>query len=261
MLTRKPCHFAASVAVLVLFLFVSSFALAEERQWANPTQPTYPNDALFQPAGYLQLETSYLAQVFEGPTSAFQTFHLLTSLTVAELFETRLRWDVFNFAGDVSGMGDLSIGLKGGFYGGWDPDSSLAAIVELRFPNGAEPFSIGEGIELFAGMIGTHIVSAFQLDLQVAVETHIFTDDPTVGLPIGFAATWAPIGNLNVYGDFVLGLDLQNLSDSTTSLLVGAGYGLLPVLSLDAGARVGLSESLPDVSIVVGMTWLAGKVF
>ena len=259
MLTRMS-HQLVCLLTTVLLLSASA-AGAETLAETNPTQPTFPNDARFHDPGSLQLETSYVTQIFEGPTSALQTLHFLALLTVGELIETRFRWDVFNFSGEESGIGDLGIGIKGGFYGGWNPDISLAAIAEIRFPNGAEPFSIGDGIGLIAGMIATSMINAFQLDLQVAVETHVFTDDPTVGLPIAFATTWEPIGDLRVYGDFVLGVDLQNLSDSTTSLLVGAGYGFLPVLSLDTGVRVGLSDALPDVSVVIGLTWLAGKVF
>lgn len=261
MLTWKSRQLICCIETTLLLLSLSSTATAETSAEANPTQPTFPNDAHFHDPGSLQLEASYLAQIFEGPASALQTVHLLTLLTVGELIETRLRWDVFNVSGDESGIGDLSIGIKGGFYGTWNPDLSIAAIAEIRFPNGAEPFTIGDGVEFFAGMIGTQVINDFQLDLQVAVETHVFTENPTVGLPIGFATTWEPVAALRVYGDFVLGLDLQNLSESTTSLLVGAGYGILPVLSLDAGTRIGLSNLLPDVSVVVGMTWLAGKVF
>ena len=64
-----------------------------------------------------------------------------------------------------------------------------------------------------------------------------------------------------MYGDGVVSLDLTNLTQSTTSLLAGGGYIIFPQLSVDAAARVGLSERLPDVLLTAGVTWLTGPLF
>ncbi len=227
----------------------------------NPTQPTFPNNALFHEPGFLQLETNYFASVFEGPVPTLHTLELVTLLTVGDLIETRLRWDLVNVAGSESGLGDLALGLKGGFYGRWNESISLAVVGEIRFPSGAEAFSIGSGVTAYAGFVATQIWEVFQFDLQAGPQTHIFTEEPGLGLPVGFATTWRPIGDFKVLGDFVLGLDLLNLSESQTSLMAGVGYELAQVVSFDASVRLGLSSVLPDVTTSIGVTWLVGKVF
>lgn len=227
----------------------------------EPIQPTWTNSGLFNSPGSVQVEGTYKASLFEAPVENLQSFDFLGAVTVGELIEARLRWNLINVAGDESGLGDFGIGIKGGFYGGWDEAYSLAGIGEVRFATGADGFSLGEGIEVLAGAAGTYAGKKLRFDAQLAVQAHIFTSHPHLALPVGFATTWEPIERFRVMGEFVLGFDLTNFSDSTTSLLGGVGYIPIDPLSIDVSVRVGLSQRLPDATITAGLSWLIGDFF
>lgn len=261
-----------ALALLVALVALSSAASAQEATVTesadgpvvgiiNPTQPTFANNALFNPPGYLQVEASYLPQFFEGPTSTLHALSLLTLLGVSDMVEARIGWNVFNAAGENSGIGDLGVGVRGGFLGGWDAETSLAAVLDMTLPTGVDPFSLGTGIKLFGGLVATQVAGSLQFDLQATVDTHVFTDDPTLHLPVALGVTWSMLEQLRVYGDGVLSLDLTNLTESSTSVLAGVGYFIIPELSIDAAARIGLSERLPDALLTAGVTWLTGRLF
>ena len=270
---RFTTKFAHLLTAFLVFSFLSSpeafgqetdiAAEAEDTELVqvSPNRPTYANDALFYGPGHLHFETAYAARLYEGPADAIHTLNILTTLGIIDLLEARVGWDVFNVAGGDSAVGDLMLGAKAGFFGGLGHEISLAGIFELLLPTGSEPNSIDEGINLFGGLTATHLLSSFQFDLQAALDSHIFTSEATLQLPISFAATWSPINVLRVYSDLTVGLDLTNLNDSTTSFLGGVGYMIIRQLSIDTTARVGLSREIPDVTISAGLTWLVGDFF
>ena len=228
---------------------------------ANPSRPTTADNARFIEPHYLQVETGYTADLFEDPNPVLHRLNLLTIIGVSELFEARLGWDLYTASGVDSGLGDLTLGVKGGFFGGWDEATALAAIGELRLPSGDGPAAIGDGIEGLAALVATQVISAIQFDLQAGLRAHLFSDSPTFFIPISLAATWAPLDALRIYADIVEGLDLTNLSQSTTTIGGGAGYFILPNLCVDSAVRIGLSPSLPDISITGGVTVLAGPLW
>ncbi len=255
-----PVIFA--IAMLAVTVVAPASPRADERPLrANPVRPTFPDNARFVEPGYLQLEPGYLVQLFESPSSALHTLDLHAILGVTEMLEARVRWDVYNAWGDLSGLGDLTLGVKGGFFGGWDENTALAALGEVRLPTGDASFGLGEGVNLMAALVATQVLSSIQFDLQAGVSTHLFIDDPTIFIPIALAATWSPIDELQVMADIVETLDLTDLSDSTTAIGAGAGYFILPWLSVDAMARIGLSPALPDVGITAGVTVLTGPLW
>lgn len=258
-----PCSARGTAALAALAFATALLAAPAARAQlpgprANPTHVTFPDNARFVDPGYVQFEGGYNASLIEGPAPALHTIGVLGSVGIVDLLEARLRLIALAAAGDDVGVGDLGVGVKGGFFGGWDEQVALAFLAELLFPTGSQSFGLGDGIGLFGGLVATWQWRVLSFDAQVAVETHLFTDDPTLFLPLSLAVTWSVTDEVRVYGDFLETLDLSNLSDSSTSFFAGAGYFLMENLAFDAGVRLGLSPSIPDFVISVGVTGMIG---
>lgn len=235
-----------------------SAAVPAEAPPVNPVRPTFPDDAYVLEPGTLQLESGYSVAFSEDPIPTLHVWDLYTALGVADLVEVRLAWDVLNAAAGDAGIGDLTLGLKGGFLGGFDERTALAGLFALELPTAADPFGLGEGVRFVGGLVATTVAGPVQLDFQATADLHLFLDDPTFLIPLAAAATWAPIDPLRVYADAVVALDLENFSDTQTSLLGGVGYRLLRTLEINAGARLGLSTTVPDVVLQAGVAWQVG---
>ncbi|MBN1946196.1 MAG: transporter [Bradymonadales bacterium] len=228
---------------------------------ANPVRPTFTDNAYFIRSGELQLDTGYLASLFEGDVPTLHAVELGVIVGVGDLIEARLRWNLFDSWGDDTGIGDLGVGIKGGFFGGLGEHTALAGLFELQLPTGTDPFGIDKGIAMHGALVATQPWAPWRFDLQAGVYAHLFNEDPAVHLPLAFCVTWSPLDPLRVLAEVVERLDLADLSDSTTSVLAGVGYAITPVLVLDGSARVGLSQSLPDLQLGVGVTWLVAQLF
>jgi hypothetical protein len=227
-----------------------------------PTSPTFAQHALFNSAGHIQIEMGYVSRIYEAPIATHQSLSLNSVFSLAEMFEGSFGWDIYNVQGEIQGIGDITLGFKGGFFGGLDRNIALAGIVEIQFPSGEDDFRTpaGTGTRLLGGMVATLHQERFYLDLELAVDAHVFTESPTIGLPIAVAVNWIPVGDLKVIGEAVVSLDLNDLNDTELSVLLGAGYDIAPRFGVDVSARVGLSESLPDAVFTAGITCLFGPV-
>ncbi|MCA9561875.1 MAG: hypothetical protein KC561_00230 [Myxococcales bacterium] len=237
----------------------SSIPVGTDGRTVNPVFPTYPDHALFSEPGRLQSELAYSASFFEDPVPTVHSVFLNNMLTVAELVEVRVNWRMLRAAGGDTSIGDLGLGVKGGFLGGIGENIHLAGVFELLLPTGDGPFSLGDGIGALASFVASTFVSTLRIDIQAGVDTHIFSDNSSIDVPLAADLVWNPIDQLSVYGDFVLTLDLTNFSDSTTSLGAGAGYRFLPFMSVDATARLGLSQGLPDAEVGVSVSFLSPR--
>jgi hypothetical protein len=227
----------------------------------NQIRPTTPDSADFVRRGHLQLEAGYRAAIFEGDVPTLHSTDLIASVGVGDLIEARLGWNVFSAAGDEAGIGDLAAGVKGGFFGGLDDNIALAALGWLTFPSGDDQFGLGSGVGLFGGLVATTRINGLRIDVQAALDTHLFGDDTRVDLPLSGAVSYSPIEPFAVVGDVVESIDLTNLSDSSTSVRAGVTYRVFRRLSFDTSVQVGLSQDLPDVEIGAGLTTLLGPWF
>jgi hypothetical protein len=221
----------------------------------NPVRPTFPDNAWILEPGVLQVETGYPVAFYEDPVPTLHVWDVYAALGVGELIEVRVGWDILNAAAGEAGVGDLTLGAKGGFWGGFDERTALAGVFALQLPTARAPFGLRQGVRLVGGPVATTEVGPVQLDVQVTADLHLFAEDPAFLIPLAAAATWAPIDRVRVYGDAVVALDLENFSDSRTSVLAGAGYRAFRTFEVNAAARLGLSPTTPDVVLQLGLAW------
>jgi hypothetical protein len=261
MLTVWVLSFAAFQAAVLADDVGVSQSSSSTRELVNPAQPTFTENAYFNLPGELQLEGGYTLRGWDGDVGLQHVVALGGSLSIADLVEAQLRWDLFNVQSSDVGVGDITAGLKGGFFGGLGDAISLAGLFQIEFPSGVEPFGLDKGVGLSGGAVVTQRLYGIQFDLQALIYTHAFQSEASLELPLSLAATWAPVNAFRVYGEAIERLDLTDLSASGTSLLAGVGFVINRQLVANAGFRLGLSQSVPDFELSTGVTWLMGDLF
>jgi hypothetical protein len=223
----------------------------------NPIRPTYPDTAHVLEPGYLQSEAGYQANIFEENQPTLQTLGVMAEIGILDRSRGGCFLDVLNIQATTP-VSAISAGAKAGF-GGIDDATALAAVFQVTLPP-LRSFGLTT-VGAMAGVVATRTMQSFQLDLQAALDTHLFADHPGITLPLSLAMSWEVIHRLFVLSDVVERLDLTNFSDSQTSLMAGVGYRFIPELQVDGAFRVGLSQDMPDMGVGFGLTWLAPQLW
>jgi hypothetical protein len=164
----------------------------------NPVRPTYPDDAYVLEPGVLHGETGYAIAFFEDPVPTLHVWDVYAALGVVDLLEVRVGWDVLDITSEDAGLGDLTLGLKGGFFGGFDERTALAGLFAIELPTATAPVGLREGVRFEGGLVATLEVETFQFDFQATADLHLFLEDPTFLIPLAAAVTWAPVDPLRL---------------------------------------------------------------
>lgn len=244
---------------------------------ANPSRPTQTDNAFFVAQGWLEFEAGF-ASVFQScpgvptldgtepePVSCpLQRVGLLAKWAVTERQEYRVGWDVFGSQsvpnGDaIRGVGDLYVQGKFGIpLQIEDPNQHrLAVLAEVRPGIGQVPVTV-PGLSLGAAAVYSTTLSPVQIDAQAGFQLRsLFEDEIGVMVPLSGAVSWQATSWLGVFGEFVENLNVRDLSNSETQLLVGAAWMPIPPLSVDVSVALGLTQTVPDAILQLGVTYLA----
>lgn len=244
---------------------------------ANPSRPTQTDNAFFVAPGWLEFEAGF-ASVFQScpgvptldgtapePVSCpLQRVGLLAKWAVTERQEYRIGWDVFGSQsipnGDaIRGVGDLFVQGKFGIPLQIEDPSQhrLAVLAEVRPGIGQAPVTV-PGLSLGAAAVYSTTLSPVQIDAQAGFQLRsLFEDEIGVMVPLSGTVSWQALSWLGVFGEFVENLNARDLSNSETQLLVGAAWMPIPPLSMDVSVALGLSQTVPDAILQLGVTYLA----
>lgn len=241
----------------------------EQPREANVSRPTVTDRADLVHEGWLEMEV--------GWSHAFATRNLHVGSVLAkyaplDILEVRLGWDVFGVLGpvdrDVSGLDETETGV-GDLYAAakigipLDIDEPyrhrLAVLTTLRPGIGQAPVTV-DGLDLGAFAVYSTFPGPVEVDVQAGVAIRGIFETAFVDLPMSGAVRWRALPWLSAVGEVVEVLTFEDLNASQTSLLVGALFHASDALVFDVSTSLGLSESLPDAQLQLGLTWLAGPV-
>jgi hypothetical protein len=258
-------------AFLIVFgAFLPVAALADEAatldaqaevERADPNRSTFTDDARILPVGRIDLEAGYQL-VFDALD--LQSMEIVARYSPLARHEYRLGWYVFGLReslGDESdaGVGDLFAEGK------WSIDvdpigyHKLAVLARVRPGIGQDPVS-RDGLEVAGFAVYSVEPDPVRVDVQAGIDIFGITDDLNIYIPLSAAVRWSPIAPLDVFGEFVESLNLDDLSNSGTEFRAGVAWFPVPVVALDLAATVGLSEIVPDAGLRFGVSWLSPDV-
>lgn len=229
------------------------------RPAANPSRPTFSDNAAFVAEGWTELEAGY--GVDFGVVNV-QSLNLLLKYAILGALEARVGWDVVGwYEGEFdetnSGIGDVFFQGKVGIpLGSADPAMHQFAILgEVRPGIGQDPVSV-PGTKLAAYAVYTTRPGGFQVDAQAGVELRGVGDDLTPVVPLSGVFSWSLTPWLAVFGEYRMGLTMEDLGDTEHSLLAGAAWIVRPDIVFDASVTVGLSDTVSDAALLLGGTFV-----
>ena len=220
--------------------------------------------ARFARPGAFDLEVIYRSDFDDLPT---QSTRFVLKATPARGQEFRLGWDAWGRA--VPSIGDPVSGAGAPFAVGrfaipldvLEPERHrLAVRVELS-PRGwsQAPFS-GSGLLVSGAAQYTTWRGPLRYSARAGADSVLGGDVDIVDLPLSGAVQWQPLPWLEVGWEFVERLRLNDLNGSQTSLDAWVAWPALDGLWLDLSGTVGLSETLPDASLRLGLTTSLGSL-
>jgi len=252
-------------------------AAREQRPAANPSRPAYSDNALIVATGWLELEAGLMLAFQQCSTFTpdgletvprscnLQMVPLLAKLAVSKVLELRLGWDIYGSQtyGTETTMGVGDLYAQGKMLILLDVERPemhrLAVLAEVRPGIGQEPIGT-RGLGLSGYAIYSTFPSVLQVDVQAGVELEGIFSETVPWIPLSAVLSYAPIDQLVIYSEFVQRLRLSGLSASESSLMGGVGWIPTRSVVVDLSAVLGLTETLPDVVINMGVTVAAARV-
>lgn len=246
----------------------------------NPSRPTYTDNARFVAPGHLELEAGYEIDVVQCPepdgtivvidgelesSCNLQRMDVLLKYAHNDHIEARIGWGVFGTQATpldetVSGVGDVFVQGKFGLGVFDDPGRHQLAILGSLQPGvGQAPIGT-DGLTIEAFGVYGFTPGTIAIDAQAGLSLGGLGDDTSVRLPLSAVVGYAPIDTVSVFGEVVETLTFDDLNNSETSLLIGAAFVPTSRLGLDLAGGVGLSETLPDAILRLGVTVQLGAV-
>ena len=254
----------AGAALTILTLVAAGAGRAQGLRDFCADRPGKATPACILDAGHVQLETALADAVLQRSGGAHEDIYAvgatearfgLTSRLEAEAAWTPLIVDRLRGAGQRSGVGDLTLGLRGALT---DPDSKGAAVSVQAFVT-APTATHGLGAGGWSGgarlPVSVPLPDSFGLGLTPEVDvarnvqgggTHLaWTNVISLGRTFGKASfgveAWGSIDDDPARRSYLASADL------TAALAVGENA------QLDAGANFGLTHATPDLELYVGV--------
>lgn len=241
----------------------------EQPRVASVSRPTQTDRADLVHEGWLEMEFGW-SQAFAERN--LQVGTVQAKYAPLDILEVRLGWDIFGVLGpldrDVAGLdesdagvGDLFAAAKIGIPLDIDEPERhrLAVLTTLRPGIGQQPVTV-DGLNLGAFAVYSTFPGPVEVDVQAGVQLRGIFETAYVDLPLSSAVRWRALPWLSAVGEVAETLTFEDLNESQTSLLVGALFHASDALVFDASTSLGLSESLPDAVLQLGLTWLAAPV-
>ena len=249
---------------------------------ANPVRPGVTENAHFTRQGWIELDGG-LNLVIQEDANA-QYLNIRAKWGIADQFELGLGWNLLGFADDgfgnnTSGVGDPFAHVKLGIGPGPDDVTAVhyfAIYAYARLGIGQEDLRLGvnetqEDAEIAhytPSQAGTEILGAFaytvdpldipdfEVDAMAGFGARFTDDDSFFFIPVSGRVGYFVGEDVEVLGELAMRIDLSDLGDTSLAATPGLAYYLSPTAVLDASLTLGLSQTIPDVMVAFGMTWL-----
>lgn len=246
----------------------------------NPSRPTYTDNARFVAPGHLELEAGYEIDFIGCPdpdgsvvlingdfeaSCNLQRMDLLVKYAHDERLEFRAGWGVFGAQGtpigeSESGVGDVFVQGKIGLGVFDEPGRHQLAVLGTLQPGVGQAPIGSDGLTIEAFGVYGFTPGPIVLDAQAGLSVVGIGDDTSLRLPLSAVVSFVPVDAVSVFGELVETLTFDDLNNSETSLLIGAGFVPTSRLALDVAGGIGLSETLPDAILRLGVTVQLGAV-
>lgn len=229
----------------------------------NPVRPKFTENATLMTPGWFELETGYFLGL--GQEQNLQRLHALAKFGISQSSEFRIGWDVFGQA-DVGSISTRGVGFPYGQakFGVELPTANgghqnIALLAEVRPGMGQDPVN-SEGLVL----TGLGIYSAFpgsvRVDVQTGLTLQLLTDEPNFWLPVSAAVTHRAFPWLDVFGEAVERVQLNDINASETFVGAGAGWLASRRVTVDGGVRIGIQPEISAVTAMAGLTWMLAEL-
>jgi len=162
-----------------------------------------------------------------------------------------------------NGIGDLELSLKWHFFAGADDKLNLAVKGDVSIPTGNDEKGLGSGdYDLSGTLIAAFALKPVDIFLNVGYG-RLNSADPDAGekkdiFSASAAAQWAITGPIAIVGEVTYESSGAEGDDPPVAATAGVIYAISESLSLDVGARIGLTDSAPDWSVLAGVNLAFG---
>lgn len=250
------CSFLA-VPVLVVNIFLSNPAWAEDHIEATPYRPTVANPAELSAPGWLELEAGWIDS--HGSGVSHKGLPYTAKLAFDEDWGILLGGELWAREVGVSGFGDTSLQLKHRISTS-DKDQNFGFEAGFKLPTAARGLGSGKPDWIANGIYSLDFSDNWRLDLNLG-GVRLGAPDPGAGrVALQWAASissgrgpWTFAGELSGSRETGAANSLQYLG--------AVSYALTPKLVIDAGLSANQQSGQNTQALFFGATWLAGQVF
>ena len=256
------CLFPLAMS-LVVALPLSAQAPDADPRAVQPERPTVATHAHTVAPGYFEIETG-----FQGNRAGVgsRAYNVPTVMKVGLASHVQLNVSAPAFlsgAGQSSGMGDVSVGVKWRLLDDHPLLGDFALLPAIKFPSGSLSTGTGTGsLDLGVTAIASYDIRGVAMDLNAAY-TRVGS---AAGSAASNAALWTASFGIPVAGKLswvaeVFGVPTIDGSGtvSTAALLTGPSFLVSPALNLDVGVIAPFHGDLPN-AIYAGLVWNLGTL-
>ena len=259
-------RFAATLAAIATVCASASLRAQEQAdpRAVQPERPTVATHAHTVAPGYFELESGV-----EGDrvSSGTRTWFAPNVLKIGLTSHTQLNVSTAAFAngaGQSSGLGDVSIGLKWRLLDDSPILGDFALLPAVKFANGSPSSGTGTGTtDLGLTAIASYDIHGVAMDLN-ATYTRVGSTSVT---PVTKSALWTASFGFPVAGQLSWVAELFGFptidgsgTPSSTAFLTGPTFLVSPALNLDLGIITPIRGELTN-ALYAGLVWNMGSPF
>ena len=259
-LDRSLCHVAVALVLAVPLLAQEP---ATDPRAVQPERPTVATHAHTVAAGYFELETGVQGNRVDAGSRAYSAPTVM-KIGVASHVQLNVSTTAFiSGAGQSSGIGDVSVGVKWRLLDDHPVLGDFALIPAIKFPSGSRSAGTGTGsLDLGLTAIASYDIKGVSMDLNAAY-TRVGGVD---GSAASATALWTASFGFPVVGKLswtaeVFGVPTIDGSGtpSAAALLTGPTYLVSSAFNLDVGVIAPFRGDLPN-AIYAGLVWNLGSL-
>lgn len=261
MKVRCECWYILLLAVTTVAGTLRAHAQEADPRAVQPERPTVATHAHTVSPGYFEVETGVQGNRVDVGSRAYG---VPTVLKVGLSSHLQLNLGAPAFlagAGQQSGLGDVSVGLKWRLLDDHPVLGDFALLPAIKFPTGSSTDGTGTGTtDVGLTAISSYDVHGVAVDLNVAYTKVGRTGDQ----PGQDAALWTASFGFPVAGRLSWGAELFGIpridgasAPPVTALLTGPSFLVSPALNLDLGIIAPIHGDMPN-AVYAGVVWNLG---
>lgn len=229
-------------------------------------------DAHYQAAFHPCFGSNLSAEIFaEDKLCTFHTPTVMATFAPVPWLETRLGLQAFGASGypdyiwlsepTIVDRVDLLLEVKAAIpLDIEEPERHQLAVLATVRPGAGYSWPRERG-----GVVGGYAIYSTRpgpvhIDVQAGLKLRGLFRDPSLAMPLSAAISWRALSWLEPYGEFIEELDFRDLSASQTSIRLGTLFWVEPRFAISAGTQIGLSETIADGTIELGLTTQAARI-